>query len=456
VEELLARIADEHGVPGLAVAVIVDAAVARVAVHGCRDQERRLPVTVDTPFRWYSISKQLTALALAQLVERNRLDWDQTVASLVPSARFADPVATERATVTDCLLHRTGLCAGNWTWLGAPADPLELLRRLPHFSCRAGFRSGHRYQNLHFTILGEVFKAAGTDWHRAMRELLAPVGVNPLTRTAEFIRSDRALGYGPTGFASPVRVDDVALEGIEPASAVCGSIRDLARVAAAVAGGAGAFVTAQMWEHLTRPMTPVMGPPWPELQESHVSLAGRVLKYRGEPAIHWAGGFRGYGSQLVALPRLGVAVCALANRTGSVAPDALAWALVDRAAGWERLPWADRWLEQKRALRQSGQQRLEARLARATLPWTARDWTGTFAHAGYGGLTVTADGHLEFRGLRLTMAQRTKKLAGADGLDADGGEVMWDLKPVVAGDRVEAWMFNPDDPNAPCRFDRVK
>jgi hypothetical protein len=32
---------------------------------------------------------------------------------------------------------------------------------------------------------------------------------------------------------------------------------------------------------------------------------------------------------------------------------------------------------------------------------------------------------------------------------------MWDLKPVVAGDRVEAWMFNPDDPNAPCRFDRV-
>lgn len=456
VAALLARVADDHKAPAVAAAAIVDGQIAHVATHGYRDLERRLPMTADTPSRWYSISKPLTGLALAQLVHRGKLRWNQPVAQLVPGLPFADPVATERATIADCLLHRTGLPSGDWTWFGAPSDPAELLRRLPHVACTPGFRAGHHYQNLHFTILGEVFKAAGTDWHQALRDLLGPLGVNPLTRLREFTAADRVLGYGPNGFAPPVRVDDFDFEGIAPASAVCGSITELARVACAVAQNGKGLLPAQAWAEAMQPVLALPAPGSPELQLPAVAYAGRVVMYRGELAIHWAGGFRGYSSHLVALPARGVAACGLSNRSGALAADALTWELLDRAAGWEPARWADRMLDGKRKTRRAGEQRLAERLARPRAPWPAQEVAGRFHHPAYGDLVVTGDNHLRFRTADLPLVPRPDGTISADGSTVDVSELCWDLRPEVTGDRVTAWFFNPDDPAAPGRFARVE
>ena len=105
IQALLALVAEEHGVPGLAVAAMVDGELACVATHGWRDVERQLPMTADTPARWYSISKPITTLALAQLVDAGRVRWDQAVSEFVPGLRFADPVATARATVICTVLY---------------------------------------------------------------------------------------------------------------------------------------------------------------------------------------------------------------------------------------------------------------------------------------------------------------------------------------------------------------
>lgn len=455
VAALLARVADDHKAPAVAAAAIVDGQIAHVATHGYRDLERRLPMTADTPSRWYSISKPLTGLALAQLVHQGKLRWDQPVAQLVPGLRFADPVATERATIADCLLHRTGLPSGDWTWFGAPSDPAELLRRLPHVACTTGFRAGHHYQNLHFTILGEVFRAAGTDWHQALRDLLVPLGVQPLTRLSEFVAADRALGYGPNGFTPPFPVADFDFEAIAPAGAVCGSITDLARVACAVTQAGKGILPGQAWAEATHPILALPANSSAEMQLPAVAYAGRVVVYRGELAIHWAGGSRGYGSHLVALPRRGVAACGLTNRTGCVAADALTWELLDRAAGWEPVGWADRMLDGKRRRRRAGEKRLATRLARPSAPWPAKDVGGRFTHPAYGELMVNDGPRLQFRHVNLPLVPRPDGSVSADGSTVDASELCWDLRPEVLNDRVVAWHFNPDDPAAPCRFGRV-
>ena len=452
--ELLARATDDHRVPGVAVAGVVAGEVAHVAAHGWRDLERQLPMTTDTPSRWYSISKPLTGLALAQLVTAGKLRWDQPVASLVPGLRFADPVATERATIADCLLHRTGLISGDWTWYGAPSDPAELLRRLPHVSCRPGFRAGHYYQNLNFTILGEVFKATGADWHQAIRGLLGPLGVKPLTRLSEFVATDRALGYGPNGFAPPVLLDDFDFDGIAPASAVCGSIAELAQVARLMARGGEGVLPAKAWAEVTQPVLALGEATYPEWCMPCVALAGRTVMYRGEPALQWAGGFRGYTSHVLALPKRKVAACALATRTSSPAAEALAWSMLDRAVGWKPAPWADRFIESKRAMRRVGEKRLAARLAEPSATWPATDVAGRYAHPAYGELVVTGASRLAFREVELTLVPRPDGTVSAIG-SHDGSEIFWELRPEVIDDRVVAWHFNPDDAAAPCRFARV-
>ncbi len=459
VDTLLAEVAGQHRIPGLAAAAIVDGQVAHVGVHGWRDLERGQPMTADTPSRWYSISKPLTALALAKLVDEGKLRWETPVAELVPGLAFSDPVATALADVADCLLHCTGLPSGDWTWWQAPPHPRVLLQRLPHVPCPAGLRKGYHYQNLGFTILGEVFKSAGTDWHSAMQELLSPLGIKPLTRLEAFVAAPRALGYGPNGFSEPVRIDDFDFEAVAPASAVCGSIRELAQVACALVARGGSILPESRWAEVVQPRVALPATPWPEMQQPCASLASRSVVYRGEWMMQWAGGWCGYVSHLLAIPSRGIAACALANRSASPAAELLALCLIDRAAGWNPLPWQQRLLEQKQALRQQAQQHLRTRLNRPRAAWPAKDIYGRFVHPSYGEFTIIeteGEPHLHFRHVQLPLVPRDDGSISADGAGAGFNELCWDLHPRIEGNRITAWLFNPDCPAKPCCFERVE
>lgn len=458
VAALLAQVAEDHKVPGLAAAGIVNGELAHAAVHGFRDQEQQKPMTLETPSRWYSISKPLTAMALGQLVFQGKIRWDQPLIELLPDLCFSDPVVSRRVTLTDCLLHRTGLPTGNWTWWQAPSNPTELLRRLPHLPCSAGFRVQSQYQNLQFALFHEVFKACGTTWHQAMQDLLQPLGIKALTKLSDFVASDRAIGYGPNGFAPAKPALDFDFEAIAPASAVCGSILELAKVAGTLALKGQGLVPPSVWAEVTRSALGLPPPEWSELQQPCVCLAGRSVVYRGELMLQWAGGWRGYVAHVLAIPAKGVAACAMANRSSSPAAELLAFELLDRSVGWQTAPWAERFLQQKRRNRTAGPQRLAARLARPAASWQAGDVAACYTHPAYGDMQITDDGKgptLHFRGESLPLVPRPDGSVSADGTSNDFSELCWDLWPVIDGRRVVAWDFGPDDPKAPCCFERI-
>lgn len=73
------------GIPGMAVAVGVDGELAWAEGFGYADVEQRAPVWPNTKFRIGSVSKPLTAVAVARLWEEGRLDLDVPVQSYVPS-----------------------------------------------------------------------------------------------------------------------------------------------------------------------------------------------------------------------------------------------------------------------------------------------------------------------------------------------------------------------------------
>jgi hypothetical protein len=156
----------------------------------------------------------------------------------------------------------------------------------------------------------------------------------------------------------------------------------------------------------------------------------------------------------LAIPARRIAACALANRTGAGAAEALAFAMLDRAAGWDRLPWAQRFLDQKRAFRRRGEATLAERLARPVAPWPATDVAGRYCHPGYGEVTVTDDLRLLFRHVDLPLEPRPDGTLSADGPSFDQSEVCWDLSPIVTDGRLVALDFAPDASGAVCRFHR--
>ena len=100
VEEARARVrADiaERGYPGIAIAVSVDGETVWSEGFGHADLEHRVPMSPSVKFRVGSISKSITAAAVASLVEDGRLDLDAPVQQYVPSfPEKAHPITTRQ------------------------------------------------------------------------------------------------------------------------------------------------------------------------------------------------------------------------------------------------------------------------------------------------------------------------------------------------------------------------
>src|SRR5437764_946272 len=72
-------------VPGVQVAVAVEGRLVWSEAFGYADIERRVPVVATTMFRIGSVSKPLTADAVALLVQEGKLDFDAPVQRYVPT-----------------------------------------------------------------------------------------------------------------------------------------------------------------------------------------------------------------------------------------------------------------------------------------------------------------------------------------------------------------------------------
>jgi serine beta-lactamase-like protein LACTB, mitochondrial len=75
----------QENLPGLSVAVAIDGEIVWAEGFGFANVEPRAPVTPRTRFRTGSVSKTLTAAAVALLHDRGRIDLDAPVQTYVPS-----------------------------------------------------------------------------------------------------------------------------------------------------------------------------------------------------------------------------------------------------------------------------------------------------------------------------------------------------------------------------------
>lgn len=87
----------ERGYPGIAIAVSVDGETVWSEGFGYADLEHRVPMWPSVKFRVGSVSKSMTAAAVATLVEAGRLDLDVPVQRYVPSfPEKSQPITTRQ------------------------------------------------------------------------------------------------------------------------------------------------------------------------------------------------------------------------------------------------------------------------------------------------------------------------------------------------------------------------
>jgi CubicO group peptidase (beta-lactamase class C family) len=170
----------EGNLPGLSVAAARDGELVWSEGFGWADLEDRIPVTPRTQFRLGSVSKTLTAAAVARLYERGRIDLDAPVQTYVPDYPSKPWTVTTRQLMGDIAgVHRIrgdnndnppgGECASLDDAVATFADePL---------SFQPGTR--YRFSTYGWILLSAVVEAAaGQPFPVFMRrEILEPLGM---------------------------------------------------------------------------------------------------------------------------------------------------------------------------------------------------------------------------------------------------------------------------------------
>lgn len=209
-DEGLAHVAAEAEAGRFAGVVLVarDGAPVVHEAYGWADHAAGRANTLDTRFNIGSMDKDLTAVAILQLVEQGRLDLDTPIGATIDGF---PPEVAERVTVRHLLRHRSG-----WShyWdhpdfveregeLVELDDYLAFIRTMP-----LDFAPGTRqqYSNVGFEVLGGIIEAVtGQRYHDYVAEHIAgPAG---MTDTGGFPHTAPRLAtpyLGGEGYGEPI------------------------------------------------------------------------------------------------------------------------------------------------------------------------------------------------------------------------------------------------------------
>ncbi len=180
--------------PGMAVTV-VDGDTVTTHTYGVRKLGDAAQVDAHTIFPIGSNTKAFTTAALAILVDQGKLRWDDRVVDKLPGFRMYDAYASSEMTVTDLLVHRSGLGLGEGDLMMFPTSDrsrAQLVHDIRYLKPARSFRGGYDYDNVLYIVAGALVEAvSGQRWEDfVQQQILDPLQMHDTqvsidTRTAD-------------------------------------------------------------------------------------------------------------------------------------------------------------------------------------------------------------------------------------------------------------------------------
>jgi CubicO group peptidase (beta-lactamase class C family) len=191
--------------PAISIALVKDGQTVLARGYGIRKMGEARTVDEHTLFAIASNTKNVTAAALAIMVDEGKVKWDEPVKTYLPDFALSDPYIGEHITVRDTLSHRAGfgLGAGDLLfWPNSDRTRDEVVRQAAFVPIEDGFRANYHYCNLMFVVAGAVLeKVSGMRWEQFVQtRILDRVGMTetvPLATLADPAKS--ALPHARVG-----------------------------------------------------------------------------------------------------------------------------------------------------------------------------------------------------------------------------------------------------------------
>ncbi|MEV4559136.1 serine hydrolase domain-containing protein [Kitasatospora sp. NPDC049285] len=312
-QEFVRAAAEEHGVPGAAVGVLVGGREVFVG-HGVTSVENPLPVDGRTLFVIGSVTKSFTATALLRLVADGLVDLDAPVRRYVPELCLADERTAATITVRRLLNHTAGLGVRLIVETGDGDDALAgYVARLPELELigRPGDRAS--YSQAGYNLLGRVIEqVTGRSYERAVAELLlGPLELSGTVFTAEDALTRRfAVGHNADADGVPVVARQWKdTRGNNPGGGAVSCAADLLRWARFHLDGDAAVLPDDTRQSMQRQTVALRG----STLGDAFGLCWFLREIDGVATFGHGGSANGQFAELLMVPEHGFAVAVLAN-----------------------------------------------------------------------------------------------------------------------------------------------
>lgn len=343
-------IEQRHAVAGLATAVVYDNKVIYEHTLGYADASNDAPVTPDTVFRLASLSKAFATAIAGLLINDGDFGWDTRLVDVLPFFKLKDAEASSQATVRDILGQRLGLPHNTFDNMLQDNVPYEeLVRRLDEVDLTCGVGQCYGYQNVAFSLIGDVIYAKTGDffYHQVDKRLFFPLGMktasygrDALESNKSWARPHRRAGSGWVPFEPKEAYYRVA-----PAAGVNASLRDMEQWLIAQMGGRPDVLSPSLLDVLHAPGVPtpveLHSMPWrsARLSSANYALGWRVFTYAGQTLIFHAGEVESYRTLIAFFPKYHIGMVTLVDSPGPI-PFELMPMVFDELLGLPHVDWA--------------------------------------------------------------------------------------------------------------------
>lgn len=350
----VARAMQEFQVPGMAVGIIKDGALIYAKGYGVRETGKAGRIDADTLFQIGSNTKAFTAAALAILVDRGKIHWDDRVIDYLPKFRMYDPYVTREFTIRDLLTHRSGLGLGAGDLMFFPPTDLtrdEVMHGLRYLKPVSSFRSKFDYDNLLYMVAGQIIPAVtGKSWEDFVTEnILVPLQMHTCAVNYGRIR-DRSDVAAPHVIVDgkPVVVAVANMDAIGPAGTINCSINGMSKwletqlAAGKTPTGQQLFSAErgeEMWTMNTiTPLSPLSS----SLYNTHFTgyaLGWGVGDFLGYKRVAHTGGVLGTVTWVSMIPELKLGVLVFTNQQSGAAMESVGNQILDAYLRAPRRDW---------------------------------------------------------------------------------------------------------------------
>ena len=313
--------AQKQNVPGYLFAFVEKGKPAKVVSYG---KTKRLgnAIDQDAVFRLASVSKTFTAMLVAKLVEKNRLDWRTSISTLAPEYGFTQAGA-DRLNLKHLIGESSGFTPNAYDNLIEANYPIKrVLNMLADLEPLCAPGQCYTYQNALFGVLAEYFDEQHSSYAQELqREVLSPLGMTTASVGSAALRSADKWAKPHVAIAKRTWRDVKVREDYyrySPAAGVNASSKDMILWLRAMLGEMPQVISPQLIEKVTTPQVltkrELYRKGWRKyLKSAHYGLGWRIYDFEGHKLNYHGGWVRGYRADIAFAPDQQVAYVMLMN-----------------------------------------------------------------------------------------------------------------------------------------------